>query len=100
MSDKSRWGTHGPDLVRDVRLMHERLAAVEAKNTILTEKLAEAERTLETYGKAPSWRKICKTLLGNDYWCRWLGFSPTKTAAYQKYMDLMKRRRREWQIFA
>jgi predicted phosphoadenosine phosphosulfate sulfurtransferase len=60
----------------------------------------EAERTLETYGKVPSWRKICKTLLGNDYWCRWLGFSPTKTSAYAKYMDLMKRRRKQWQIFA
>lgn len=60
----------------------------------------EAERTLETVGKVPSWRKICKTLLGNDYWCRWLGFSPTKTSAYAKYMDLMKRRRKQWQIFA
>lgn len=59
----------------------------------------EADRTLETYGKVPSWRKICKTLLGNDYWCRWLGFSPTKTAAYTKYMELMKKRRRNWQIF-
>lgn len=59
----------------------------------------EAEQTLETYGKVPSWRKICKTLLGNDYWCRWLGFSPTKTSAYQKYMELMKRRRKNWQIF-
>lgn len=59
----------------------------------------EAERTLETYGKVPSWRKICKSILRNDYWCRWLGFSPTKTAAYGKYMDLMRRRRKQWQIF-
>jgi predicted phosphoadenosine phosphosulfate sulfurtransferase len=59
----------------------------------------EAERSLETYGKVPSWRKICKSILRNDYWCRWLGFSPTKTAAYGKYMDLMRRRRKQWQIF-
>jgi predicted phosphoadenosine phosphosulfate sulfurtransferase len=58
----------------------------------------EADRKLETLGKAPSWRKIAKTILRNDYWCRWLGFSPTKTAAYQKYMDLMRRRRKEWNI--
>ena len=60
----------------------------------------EAERTLETYGKVPSWRKICKSILRNDYWCRWLGFSPTKTAAYGKYLELMKRRRKNWQIFS
>ena len=60
----------------------------------------EADKKLEAAGKAPSWRKIAKSLLRNDYWCRWLGFSPTKTAAYSKYMDLMRRRRKEWQIFA
>lgn len=58
----------------------------------------EADKKLETLGKAPSWRKIAKSILRNDYWCRWLGFSPTKTSAYQKYTDLMRRRRREWQI--
>jgi len=59
----------------------------------------EADKKLETLGKAPSWRKIAKSILRNDYWCRWLGFSPTKTAAYQRYMDLMKRRRKEWKIY-
>jgi predicted phosphoadenosine phosphosulfate sulfurtransferase len=28
----------------------------------------------------PSWRRICKVLLNNDYWCRQLSFSPTKAA--------------------
>lgn len=59
----------------------------------------EAEKSLETQGKVPSWRKICKSILRNDYWCRWLGFSPTKTTAYTKYLDLMRRRRKSWQIF-
>jgi predicted phosphoadenosine phosphosulfate sulfurtransferase len=59
----------------------------------------EADRKLETLGKAPSWRKVAKSILRNDYWCRWLGFSPTKTAAYQRYIDLMKRRRKEWKIY-
>ncbi len=58
-----------------------------------------ADHKLETYGKVPSWRRICKTLLRNDYWCRGLGFSPTKSDAYYKYAELMKRRRRDWNIF-
>lgn len=58
----------------------------------------EADKRIEALGKAPSWRKIAKTILRNDYWCRWLGFSPTKTTAYKKYLDLMRRRRKEWMI--
>lgn len=46
----------------------------------------------------PSWRRICKTLLRNDYWCKGLGFSPTKTQSYQKYLDLMERRKEKWKI--
>lgn len=60
----------------------------------------ESDLKLENVGKAPSWRRICKTLLKNDYWCKYLGFSPTKTSAYQKYTDLMERRRKNWNIFA
>lgn len=59
----------------------------------------EADYKLETCGKVPSWRRICKALLRNDYWCRSLGFSPTKSKAYHKYMDLMKKRRNNWGIF-
>lgn len=58
-----------------------------------------AEVRLESAGKVPSWRKICKTFLRNDYWCKGLGFSPTKSSAYQKYTELMKKRRAEWGIF-
>ncbi|MFO6426213.1 DUF3440 domain-containing protein [Escherichia coli] len=25
----------------------------------------------------PSWRRICKTLIKNDFWCRTLSFSPS-----------------------
>ncbi|WP_439650624.1 DUF3440 domain-containing protein, partial [Morganella morganii] len=28
----------------------------------------------------PSWRRVCKVLLNNDYWCRQLSFSPTKSS--------------------
>lgn len=53
---------------------------------------------LEQLGKIPAWRQICKTLLRNDYWCRGLGFGITKSAAYTKYLELMKRRRKEWNL--
>lgn len=57
-----------------------------------------ADKSLESKGKVPTWRKIVKTFLRNDYWCKGLGFSPTKSSAYQKYCDLMKRRREEWRV--
>lgn len=53
---------------------------------------------LEKINKAPSWRLIAKCLLKNDYWCRTLGFSITKSNAYEKYMKLMKSKRHEWNI--
>ena len=59
----------------------------------------EADYRLEVIGKAPSWRRIVRTLLRNDYWCKGLGFSPTKTSAYAKYLDLMRKRRKTWQIY-
>jgi predicted phosphoadenosine phosphosulfate sulfurtransferase len=46
----------------------------------------------------PSWRRICKSLLRNDYWCIKLGFSPTKTSAYTHYLEIMKKRRETWNI--
>jgi len=54
----------------------------------------EADAGLEARRKAPSWRRICKTLLKNDYWCRSLSFSQTKhemekqMRAVLKYMEL------------
>lgn len=33
---------------------------------------------LEAARKVPSWRRICKVLLKNDYWCKGLSFSQTK----------------------
>lgn len=46
----------------------------------------------------PSWRRICKMLVRNDYWCKTLSFSPTKTSAYEKYCAMMKKRRAEWDL--
>lgn len=56
----------------------------------------EAPYELEANRKAPSWRRIVKSLLRNDYWCKGLSFTQHKSEAYKKYLDLMKRRREEW----
>ncbi len=45
---------------------------------------------------SPSWKRIVKVLLANDYWCKGLTFTPTKSAAYEKYRKLMARRRDQW----
>jgi len=55
----------------------------------------ESPYILESKKLTPSWRRICKSLLRNDYWCKGLGFTQHKTAAYQKYLDLKKRQRTE-----
>ncbi|EPE7785814.1 phosphoadenosine phosphosulfate reductase [Yersinia enterocolitica] len=46
----------------------------------------------------PSWRRICRTLLKNDYWCRNLSFSPNKPKHYERYLQRMRRKRKEWGI--
>lgn len=56
----------------------------------------EAPYELEAKRLAPSWRRVCKTLLRNDYWGKGLGFSQHKSGAYGRYLDLMKRRREAW----
>ena len=55
----------------------------------------EAPGVLESKRLVPSWRRICKTLLRNDYWCKGIGFSQHKTDAYKKYLELKKRQRAE-----
>lgn len=55
----------------------------------------EAPYLLESQKLAPSWRRICKSLLRNDFWCKGLGFTQHKTEAYQKYLELKKRQRLE-----
>ena len=56
----------------------------------------EADYALEAARRAPSWRRVCKSLLRNDYWCKGLGFTQHKSEAYTKYLELMKRRKAEW----
>jgi len=58
----------------------------------------EANCKDEASHKTPSWRRICKALLRNDYWCKGLSFTMNKSEAYEKYLKIMKRRRQEWKI--
>jgi len=58
----------------------------------------EAPYELESKKNVPSWRRVCKSLLRNDYWCKGLSFTQHKSEAYQKYLLLMKKRRKEWAI--
>ena len=58
----------------------------------------EADYKLEAEKKVPSWRRVCKSLLRNDYWCKGLSFTQHRSEAYEKYLALMKRRRENWKL--
>lgn len=53
----------------------------------------EADYNLEQKRGVPSWRRVCKALLRNDYWCKGLSFTQHKSDAYKKYLELMKKKR-------
>ena len=50
----------------------------------------EAPPELESKCWAPSWRRMCKVLLRNDHWCKGLGLTQPKSAAYERYMNMKK----------
>ena len=58
----------------------------------------EGDYKLEADKKIPSWRRICKSLLRNDYWCKGLSFTQHKSEAYTKYLKLMETRKNKWQL--
>ena len=58
----------------------------------------EADYTLEAARKVGTWRRVCKALLRNDYWAKGLGFSQHKSEAYEKYLELMRKRREKWKL--
>jgi predicted phosphoadenosine phosphosulfate sulfurtransferase len=53
----------------------------------------ESLRADEASRKAPSWRRICRALLRNDYWCKGLGFSQHRSEAYARYLVYMRKKR-------
>ena len=48
-----------------------------------------------------NWKRICKALLRNDYWCKGIGVSQTssKDSAWRRYKRIMEKRRAQWGIF-
>lgn len=50
----------------------------------------ESPEELEAKCWAPSWRRMCKVLLRNDYWCKGLGQAQPKSEAYMKYKAFKK----------
>lgn len=53
-----------------------------------------APRELEKKYWAPSWRRLCKVLLKNDWWCKGLGLTQPKSAAYARYMEIKRERKK------
>ena len=49
-----------------------------------------ADIKLESAKKIPSWRRVCKVLLKNDYWCKGLSFSQTKKEL-EKQVEMITR---------
>jgi|TARA_Y100000310_G_scaffold342241_1_gene444535 predicted phosphoadenosine phosphosulfate sulfurtransferase len=50
----------------------------------------EAPLELESQCWAPSWRRMCKCLLRNDYWCKGLGQTQPKSEAWLKFKEIKK----------
>lgn len=50
----------------------------------------EAPEELESKCWVPSWRRMCKVMLRNDYWCKGLGQTQPLSDAYQKFKEIKK----------
>lgn len=57
----------------------------------------KADPKEEASRNIPSWRRVCKMLLRNDYWAKGLSFSQTKHGYfYQQYMKRIRQEREAW----
>lgn len=52
----------------------------------------EAPEDLESKCWVPSWRRMCRVMLRNDYWCKGLGQSQPLSDAYAKFKEIKKKR--------
>lgn len=55
----------------------------------------EAPEDLESKCWVPSWRRMCKVILRNDYWCKGLGQTQPKSDAYDKFKQIKAKRKIE-----
>jgi predicted phosphoadenosine phosphosulfate sulfurtransferase len=58
----------------------------------------EAPVVLENKHWAPSWRRLCKVLLRNDYWCKGLGLTQPKSEAYGKFLKIRDHKRAQAEL--
>lgn len=58
----------------------------------------ESPIELENSQWAPSWRRLCKVILRNDYWCKSLGQTQPKSDAYIKFKEIKNKRKLSNQI--
>mgnify|MGYP000022194293 FL=1 len=58
----------------------------------------EAPLQLENKSWAPSWRRVAKTLLRNDYWCKGLGQTQPKSAAWVRFKEIKKLKKAEMKL--
>lgn len=58
----------------------------------------EAPHEVEAKRKAPTWRRVAKTILLNDRMCRRLSFSQQRSSetAFERYRKIMRKRRASW----
>ena len=54
----------------------------------------EAPLELENKQWVPSWRRLCKVILRNDYWCKGLGQTQPKSEAYGKFKAIKEKRKK------
>jgi len=55
----------------------------------------ESPLELENKQWVPSWRRMCRVILRNDYWCKGLGQTQPKSDAYWEFKELKKKRKLE-----
>lgn len=53
----------------------------------------EAPHELEVKCWAPSWKRMARCILRNDYYCKGLGQTQPKSEAYEKYKSIKEKRR-------
>jgi len=53
----------------------------------------EAPHELEIKCWAPSWKRMARCILRNDYYCKGLGQTQPKSEAYEKYKEIKKKRK-------
>jgi len=55
----------------------------------------EAPLELEVKCWVPSWRRMCRSILRNDYWCKGLGQTQPLSEAYAKFKEIQKKKKAE-----